>query len=379
MPPSVVFCPGGTTSQTGAAVRDRYPDAQIKSCGKIPAVLDMLPTEVGPYVIPIWNSHEGEVMMASYFWNSIEEQTINIEDVWAKPINFWFVRRAGTQAAYGFVGSVAVAGTQCSGFLEKRALTLVKRDLTTTAFDEFRLGAEWDGVLVAPGQGDESGFEISEKDTANPNNFTTFVRLVPRRAFSPSSSKTINTLTGIRMRAFDVTLRDDEVEFFDRLLGSVTEVSNLPKLVFVFDRDSKVGLLFEGVRIYAADLLDAEQLNDDSIAVFENAGETLVPYSAELKQLFSSNFPTLATKDFIKHLGVKSCLFACPPLGIYTHGFEPTRVEPVVRYYISKLFSLWDEGVLECTEDQKAFFERHHESWAEKRSEFVEFETVTAT
>lgn len=379
MTPSLIFCPGGPTSQSGAAVNERYPQAQIESCGKIPAVDEMLLTHDGPFVIPIWNSHEGEVSAARYFWDHVEDQKIKIEDAWGKIIDFWFVRRSGAPSSHGVIGSVLVAGTQCSGFLQRNGLCLERCDLTTVALEKYVNGAEWDGVLVAPGQGQQDGFEVVERTTANPNNFTTFVRIVPSRTFKPRLHKSPNYLTGVSMRAFGATLGDAESEFFERLLDRVNDASQLPKLIFVFNRDAKVGLLFEGAHLHAGDLLDAEQLEDDSIRVFETAGETASQYSLELSALFNRHFPSLTGSDFIKHHGVNSCMFACPPLGVYTHGYDATKVEPVVRFYISKLFGIWYDEQLRCSQEQFEFFERHQSAWLEQGSEFMRFETVNAT
>ena len=380
MLPQSIFCPGGASSQSGSAVKERYPDAPIESCGKIPAVLSMLETHDGPFVIPIWNSHEGEVKAAAYVWDSIQEAKIKITDAWAKTIEFWFVIRAGAPTTHGKIGSVVVAGTQCSGFFQRQNATLEKCDLTTVAFDKYREGAAWDGVLVAPGQGaNEAGFEVVSEQTANPNNFTSFVRFVPSRAFAANRAEISSCLTGVRMRAFGASLGDAEQTFFDELLGLVKDLKDIPKLVFVFNRDAKVGLLFEGMELHAGDLLDAEQLESDEISVYENAGATAKLYTQELNSLFNQKFPALTQEDFILHRGVSTCLFACPPLGLYTHGYQVETVEPVVRFYISKLFELWDDEVLKCTPTQAEFFARHKEAWLEKRSEFMQFKVVSAT
>lgn len=84
MPPITIHCPGGVNTQTGAAVKERYVRVLIESCGeKISAVLELLPIHDGPFVIPIWNSHEGEVKAASYVWDSIQAEEIKITDAWA--------------------------------------------------------------------------------------------------------------------------------------------------------------------------------------------------------------------------------------------------------------------------------------------------------
>jgi hypothetical protein len=375
-----IFCPGGQNSQTGTAVKERYKDALIHSCGAIPDPLKKLDSEDGPFVIPIWNSHEGEVKKASYIWDCIQEAKLKITDLWAKSIDFWHVRRSGNRTSHGKVGSVIVAGTQCSGFLKRENLVLAKCELTTVAFEQYKGGALWDGVLVAPGQGrDEHGFEVVAEHTANPNNFTSFVRFIAPKAFDPLRENVKSWLTGVKMPAFRASLGEAELGFFDQLLDQVSDLKDCPKLIFVFDRDAKVGLLFEGAQLYAGDLLDAEQIESGEISVYETSGGCEKPYGEELQKLFEDKFSAMLKGDFILHQGVNTCLFACPPLGLYTHGYKAELVEPVVRFYISKLFALWNDEVLKCTVEQSAFFERHKDAWLEERSKFMEFQIVTAT
>jgi len=372
-----ISCPGGAPSQTGIAVQARYPDAQISSCGKIPDVQRQLNTNDGPFVVPIWNSHEGEVKAADFVWNLIEAEKIRISDIWAKRIEFWFVRRIGINASHGKVGSVIVAQTQCSNFLKQNDLKLESYPLTTSAYEAYREGAELDGVLVAPGQGEgERDLEVVDKNAANLNNFTTFVRLASSR-LSVAEADPVVWLSGVAMRPLNDYLGDVEQSFFEQLFESVTALNDIPKLIFVFDRIAKVGLLFEGARLCAGDLLDAEEIESGDISIYEEAGVLSVAYTEELTQLFEREFSELQKDDFILHQGVSTCMFACPPLGLYTHGYKAETVEPVVRFYISKLFELIDNGV-ECTASQAQFFERHKESWQEKRSMFMEFRTVSS-
>lgn len=375
MSDQTISCPGGASSQTGSAVRQRYPRAQITNCGKISEVQGKLDDDGGPYVVPIWNSHEGEVTDADYVWNLIEKAKIKISDIWAKRIEFWFVRRVGVTISLGKIGSVKVARTQCSDFLHRRNAELVQCSLTTIAHEEYRAGAEWDGVLVAPGQGEnEDGFEVVATQTANANNFTTFVKLSSSRESSVDETATI-WLSGVAMRPLNASLGDAEQAFFEQFFESVADVSDIPKLIFVFKRTAKVGLLFEGARLYAGDLLDAEELESGDISIYEEVGAMSKRYTEELCSLFEQEFPPLLQDDFVLHRGVGTCLFACPILGLYTHGYEVETVEPVVRFYISKLFELIDDGA-KCTPAQAQLFERYRDAWQEKNSEFMQFKMV---
>ena len=371
-----IFCPGGAGSQSGAAVKERYIGCTIQDCGKIPDVPPQLDSNDGPFAIPIWNSHQGEVNAAEYVWEHMREAKIKISDIWPKRIEFSFVRRVGVKTAYKKIGSVVVAKTQCSRFLAEKGSELVERALTTVAFDEYRKGAAWDGVLVAPGQGEnDPEHEVITRRTANPNNYTSFVRFVPVRAFSAEGVQPNYCITGVAMPSFGESLDDAEQSFFDELLGKVTDLKDMPKLIFVLKRTANVGLIFEGTKLYAGDLLDAEEQEIGEIEVYEGAGATEKPYTEELHNLFSQEFPDMNVGDFILHRGVNSYQFSCPPLGLHTHGYDEATVEPVVRFYISRLFQSVEDGAI-CTPDQVAFFERHRDEWMEKGSEFINFRVI---
>ncbi len=214
-----------------------------------------------------------------------------------------------------------------------------------------------DGVLVAPGQGEkEAGYEVVLKATANPNNFTTFMGFISAAGFQskPFECKVVAHCCANATR-FRASLNEMEQSFFEQLLAPVTDLKDVPRLLFVIKRVSNVGLIFEGAQLHAGDLLDAEEQIEGGISIYEEAGTTVKLYTEELSELFTQNFPNLVAGDFILHRGVTTCLFACPALGLYTHGFEAEAVEPVVRFYINKLFELWFIGQLECTAAQRHF------------------------
>jgi prephenate dehydratase len=377
---NTIYCPGGIESQTGSAASERYQGSVIVDCGKIPDVPLQLDSNPGPYLIPIWNSHQGEVPMAKYVWDHIAESKIRITDAWPKRIEFWYVIRTGSAATYHKIGSVKVAKTQCSGFLVKQNSVLDECQLTTIAFKQYREGAAWDGVLVAPGQGEnEDGYEVAEKITANPNNFTSFMRLIAPREFPLDGLSLKSWITGVSMPSFGTSLNETVQSFFDQMLNSVLELNNIPMPIFVFDRIARVGLLFEGKPLKSGDMLDAEELEGGNVAVYEDAGGLTNHYSEELRRLFVNEFPALQNADFVLHHGVETCLFACPPLGLYTHGYKAETVEPVVRFFIGRLFKLWYEEDLKCTALQTKFFEQYIDSWLEKGSEFIQFENISPT
>lgn len=371
----LIYCPGGQNSQTGTAVKQRWPEIEIHNAGeKITDVeVAIQNNQPGPYAVPIWNSHQGEVPPAVFVWNLIEDARVKLSAIWAKQIEFWQLKKKEHSSDNNIVGSVLVARTQCSFFLRQNNFELKDYPLTTVAFDSYKNGAELHSVLVAPGQGeDDPHFDIINKQTANPNNFTTFVKLSP---FHATSEETSIFLSAVAMRPLKVNLGEAERSFFDSIFNSVTNITEVPKLIFVLKREAKVGLLFEGEKIYSGDFLDAEEIEANDIAVYENAGALNRLYSEELYEMFNNTFQDLISEDFIIHQGVNSCLFICPELGLCTHGYEIETVEPVVRFYINKFFELIDAGVT-CSESQQAFFEKHKANWQDKRSEFIQFKTI---
>lgn len=270
----IVYCPGGKPSQSGTAAAARYQNINITDCGVISDVPGMLGTKDGPYIIPIWNSNQGEIEASQYIWDLVEEAKITIFDIWPKRIEFWFVVRTGDNNKYGVIGSVGVANTQCKEFIRKQNAELKTYKLTTVAFDDYKSGAHLDGVLVAPGQGeDDGGYKVVTKKTANVNNFTSFVKLVSSRSRREDVGEPSTYLTGVTMGSLSgTTLDDEQISLFDGIFSDVTDFKYIPKLIFVFKRTDKVGLLFEGEELSSGDFLSAELLEESEIVVHENAG-----------------------------------------------------------------------------------------------------------
>lgn len=372
-----IFCPGGPSSQSGAAVEARYPGVNIKSCGNIPDAPALLKIDDGPYAIPIWNSNQGEIEASEYVWDLIQESKIKIFDIWPKSIEFWFVVKKGKPRKHGVVGSVGVAGTQCSHFLRRQGFGLKSYPLTTKALDAYKAGAHIDGVLVAPGQGEgDDRYEVVSKQTANDNNFTSFVTIAPWYSAAISTSTASSYLTGVTMNSLaGASLDESQISFFEQVFSNTLNFKDIPKLIFVFKRIEKVGLLFEGMQFFSGDFLDAEELEAGEIMVHENVGELDLSYTQEIDKLISEEFLDLKQADFILHRGENTFLFACPSLGMYTHGYDEDTVEPVVRFYIDKIFEFIDNGT-NCSKQQTAFFNRHKSLWKKKRSEFMNFTVI---
>jgi len=182
-------------------------------------------------------------------------------------------------------------------------------------------------------------------------------------------------MSGVKMPAFGHSLSDAAQTFFDQLFSAASDINSVPRLLFVFKRTASVGLLFEGQKLTQGDLLDVEEIGTEEISVFEEVGAIAHKYSDGLRELCQSEFKDLVDHEFVFHQGVSTCLYACPPLGFYTHGYEPGAVEPVVRFFIGAMFQLIENGV-KCTQDQAAFFQRYCDEWRNKGSKFVTFHQV---
>jgi len=369
-----VYCPGGEKSQSGVAAREKYSGIEVRSSGEsIKDIKPKLDSIAGPHVVPIWNSHQGSIKTAEFIWDLIEEAKLKIYDIWAKRIEFWHVKRKSSENQFGVLGSVTVAQTQCSRYLLGSGKEFKGFTLTTEAFDKYQGGDKLDGVLIAPQSDLDDEFEVVSRDTANPNNFTTFVNFT---ANSELICDQAVCLTAVMIRPLNVGLGDDEQTLFESLFTYVDHVDEIPRLTFVVNRTERVGLLFEGKKLIAGDLLDAEQRDRDEIKVFEVAGSLERKYTSQLNEFFNETFPVLNGSDFILHEGQETCLFACPDLGIYTHGYDKSIVEPVIRFYISQFFKAIDDNI-PCTAKQKALYDKHYSAWKAQQSNFIDFVRVS--
>lgn len=368
-----MYCPGGHASQTGVATAMRYDDIDIiSSCEKISELLKKLDSSFGPHVIPIWNSHQGSITPAEFIWDLIEDSKIKIYDLWPKKIEFWHVKRNGSKSAFGKVGSVQVAETQCSNYFLENSIELAPYGLTTTAFDDYKSGAKLDGVLIAPQTNLEPGFECVSIATANLYNFTSFITFMVEDRLTEEYEI---YLTAVMIMPIDDGLGDVEQALFEGLFSRASHINEIHRLTYVVSRTGRTGLLFEGAKLFAGDILDADQISNNNIGFYEEVGVLEKSYSDELRDFFDEKFQNLNNSDFILHVGQASCMFACPLLGIYTHGYDVATVEPVVRFYISQFFEAIYNGI-ECTKEQMELFNRHKNTWESNQSNFIVFTQV---
>lgn len=373
-----ILCYAGSISQTGQAVARRFPAVTIVPYSSFEEIAELLKTAVEPIAVPVWNSHKGEIR-ASEVWERVISRRACISDLWPSRIEFWLIIRCESLSKVKRVCSVHVAKEQCSKLLETLGVEFKGFDSTVEAFRAFSVESSFDAVLIAPDPKELSDFfSIATRETANPNNFTAFALLNARGRFGDDRLPEGASFTAVSMPAFRSSPTDDQREFFERLFQTAQDLDELPRLLFVFDRREEaasVGLLFQGPVLMESDLLSADIMEKDEIQVIEEAGNSSAKYVAELHVFLAEHFPALQDGDFIKHRGDNAWLFACPTLGIYTHGYDEEVVESAFRYYVTKVFSLLSDG-LQCTPAQRLFFAVHESHWQERDTEFIEFKLV---
>ena len=83
--------------------------------------------------------------------------------------------------------------------------------------------------------------------------------------------------------------------------------------------------------------------------------------------LMKRDYQTEESPDFVCHVGGKEAyFFACPSLGMLTHGFERHVVEKVFRDYVVRCFALIDNRIISGTKEQLIFFEKYKSRYYEK-------------
>ncbi len=374
----------GETSQTGAATKRRFPLLPIDFGDSFLGILKSVQEEKALGVLPIWNSHEGEITRAQFF-KELFSQNIKAYCFWVSRIQFQSLRRLDKQGrSVESVISVHVAEKQCSRYIDSLGVPFIGFDSTNEAVDECQLSLARDMVLSAPSNKWDPSILYKEEalDVANQYNFTTFVlcgkvdsdewgdnrwqclrdELMPAR----------NNLIGVQMPVPGKLLTDEQNTFLDQVFEQATDLNSIPKAIFVYNRSAvECGILFE----VSPDILFSSVISEDvfavDIVVKEGLGETRSQYIQEISMFLATEFQGMLNKDFIKHTGKDAYFFACPVFNIMTHGFNEKVTELIVRALIFRCFQLVDQGVI-CTDEQKAFFEKYKEQYL-LGDQFIQF------
>lgn len=372
----------GSSSQTGLAARGEFPEIEVFGNKEtFDEIAELLRTKAILAVLPMWNSHEGEIIKARVL-ELLFDKKARLYRMWPKSIQFeCLTRSTGTIRT---LISVAVAETQCSKFISEIGAVFIPVASTVEACEKFNTDTTIDALLCAPGQ-NKAKFEMVKPDAANPLNFTTFGLLGGNltEQWSEEEWGTLSTARkprqgiyfGVQMPIRTLSSEDQEA-LLDALMGEARTFDEMPRVLFVTKRKPGLcGLLIEAQQdILTHDIL-TEQGYSEEITIVPNIGETNSPYALKVKELIGRLCPEY-TNAFIRHRGKQTCFYACPPLDIVTHGFEEEVVEPVVRQIVNKCFELYDRSAFTYTPAQGVFFEKYKPQYYERGKDFIEFQDI---
>lgn len=395
MPEPSLIVYKGPTSQTGIATRREFPN--IDSKWKEPelwegkdfdAIKESLMCDELLAVLPMWNSHKGEIV-PSHVIELLFQQKIRLYSVWPAMIDFTCLTRLDEDEydKIKTIISVDVAEAQCSQFIEGLGATLLARDSTLDAYKEFKKDKDIDAVLCTSEQNLDE-FNVAKDNAANPMNFTTFAltgNLATTEWTSDEWGSLYQEITpqvgvyfGVQMPIRNVAFSDDQKALFDALTDEAITVNELPRVLFVTRRTpDQCGLLIEGADLILPDDILTEDGLSTEIEVIQDIGEANKKYTEKIHSFLNDKFSSEVDHDFIRHKSIKdnTCFFACPKLEVLIHGFEEDVVEPVMRQVIDKYFELIENGI-ECTDVQRAFFEKHKDAYYEHGPDFIEFTDI---
>lgn len=379
-PKLVVF--KGEKSQTGIATLQEFPGIEFQGeKEKFSDIAEMLIREPVLAVLPLWNSHVGEIPRTRIL-ELLFENKARLYRVWPKSIEFECISKI-TESGDTFrnIVSVRVAKIQCSRFINQKDAEFIGEDSTTEAYKRFREDPEIETALCAPGQ-NEHGFIILSTDTANPMNFTSFVLLgcwgskdwsieewgSLYERLNPSEG----IYFGVQMPILSVASEDQE-ELLNVLTADAESVDEIPKIIFVTETPpDRCKLLFESsTSVLTSDILTEEGYSTE-ISISQDMGQTNSRYPTRICDFIKDNYADCMKHDFIRHIGTQTCFFACLPLGIVTHGFDERIVGPVVKLIINKYFELIDIGINRSPE-QSEFFEKHKKAYYQHGMDFINF------
>lgn len=384
-PATLVF--KGPTSQTGQATLSEFPGINlVQGKPSLAEILDAVKTTNNFGVLPMWNSHVGEIKEKEVL-DLLFQRSAKLLRLWPSSIRFECLlsKKAAASGMIDSIISVHVAKEQCSKFIEEMGATFAGRDSTGEAYREFCNSSNFDAVLSAPEQ-NKDGFKVHSPDVANPLNFTTFALLNHVKSHDwPSGDwgtwydilfpKT-GVFFGVEMPIRAVSLLKDQQQLLNDLTADATKINDIPKVVFVTRRrEDTCGLLIEASDLVIGEEIITEDGYSEKINIIPEIGVYNKKYSERAYEYLSQYHNLILTHDFIRHNGTETCFYACPPLGLITHGFEQTVVESVVRRIITKYFELFVNGI-ECSTPQNEFFERYKPSYLDKGPDFINFHDI---
>lgn len=387
MPEPSILAFAGSTSQTGTATLNEFTGITLaQGEPTLKEISNTVKTTRNLGVLPLWNSHKGEIKDLKVF-ELLFQHSAKLFRLWPSTIKFECLlsKHAETTGEIHKIISVGVAEIQCSKFIKETGANFISRKSTVDAYRDFREATDIDAVLCVPGQ-NKDGFKVLHTNVANPLNFTSFALLgnidspeLPSDMWGTWHSRLFpatGVFFGVEMPLRTVALSTDQQQLLDDLMSDSTKVDEIPKVVFVASRrEDSCGLLIEANEIGISGDIVTEDGYSEKIKVIPEIGVYNKRYSERAYEYLAQEHSAVLQHDFVRHIGTKTCFFSCHPLGLITHGFEQSVVEPVVRRIITKYFELFVNG-LDCTAKQREFFERYKPSYLDKGPDFINFHDV---
>lgn len=334
-------------------------------------------------VLPIWNSHAGEVTK-SHVLSMLFNEEGSLYYLWPEEIVFKCLKRKKSNPKGKKLISVHVAKHQCSDFIESNGYVFIPSGSTKEAHKVFKSDDSYEAALCAP-SADNAGFGIESHNASNPLNFTTFAVLgdVMTEGMEKTGCLdfTANFFDGNRFfSAIEVPLYDDfsdsQERLFDELIEDAGEIDDVPKVLFVAKSGSRCRMLVESNEGFAPTEALGEEGREEDILILQNVGRSSKEYSKRIEAFLRKNV-VLSSQDFIKHEGAQTCFFACPALGILTHGYESEATEIIVRQVIRKCFDLLRR--LSASEESNAaekLYFKYRKEYQESGIDFIKFEKL---
>lgn len=378
----------GPNSQTGTALREELTRLKIqievpKNDETFAALALRVQSEGILLALPAWNSHAGEVTN-SLAVELLMDGKVTLHKLWPKKIEFECVMRVKNTKQIKTIISVDVAESQCSAFIKRLKAQFIDGESTTKSYKRFEQDDSIDATLCVPGRG-KPPFSIFESDVSNDVNFTTFViigNMATRdwdkewATLAPLCRPSACFYAAVELSLFSIASTDDQTMFFNELTSFAKNSNNLPRIVFATRRaPDRCGLIIESESKRLPETILSEDGYSSEIRIMPHIGGSPEKYAQRVRAFLDDKFPKALQHPFVRHIGTKPCFFACPALGMLTHGYDLAIVEPVVRRYIGKWFQLVDDG-LDCTADERKFFQKYRSAYYKSSEHFFNFTTV---
>ena len=381
MPELIVY--KGKSSQTGVSFCNEFPYVEVdESSLSFPQIEEKVSNDSIQAVLPIWNSHFGEINLSNAL-GMIFNEVARLYYLWPEMIIFECLSREPLNKK---LTSIKVVNQQCSRFMNKHGFILDPKEgvaSTVDAYEIFKKDDSFSAVLCAPGA-NKDDFNVLSEDASNPINFTTFALLA-----SPCSESWDNpewgglsekiiparkNYTAIEM-SFSLPFSDSQEQLFDLFIDEAESIDDVPKVLFVSEYKGKnCRILIESQGEFASPEMLSDDGADDGISIIPNVGYSAEGYSGRANKFLHDRFD-LEENDFIRHVGKDSYFFSCPALGIVTHGFNSQVTENIVRQLIKRCFELLNRGT-KATDAQRQLYEKYLDDYMDKGLNFINFVDV---